>query len=74
MKSFDIFFLFIKILFTHERLGEAETQAEGGKAGPCKEPNVGLDPGNLGSGPEPKADTQLLSHPGVPSFDIFMWI
>ena len=28
--------------------------------------NVGLDPRTLGSCPEPKADTQLLSHPGVP--------
>ena len=33
---------------------EAETQA------------VGLDPGPLGSCPEPKADAQLLSHPGAP--------
>ena len=30
---------------------------------PCREPNVGLDPG---SRPEPKADVQPLSHPGVP--------
>ena len=31
---------------------------------------MGLDPGNLGSLPEPKADAQLLSHPGVPRVDI----
>ena len=44
---------------------EAETQAEG-KQAPCGEPNVGLYPRTLGSHPEPKADAQLLSHPGVP--------
>ena len=31
-----------------------------------REPNVGLDPGTPGSLPEPKADTQPLTHPGVP--------
>ena len=36
------------------------------KQAPCRKPNVGLDPGNRGSGSEPKADAQLLSHPGAP--------
>ena len=27
---------------------------------------MGLDPGNPGSHPEPKADAQPLTHPGVP--------
>ena len=31
-----------------------------------QEPNAGFDPGTPGSHPEPKADTQLLSQPGVP--------
>ena len=31
----------------------------------CGEPNMGLDPRPLGSGPEPKADTQPLSHSGI---------
>ena len=35
------------------------------KQTPCREPNVGLGPGTPGSYPEPKADAQLLSHPGV---------
>ena len=30
------------------------------------EPDVGLDPKNPGSCPEPKADAQPLSHPGAP--------
>ena len=41
------------------------------KQAPCKEPDVGLDPGTLGSCPEPKADAQLLSHPGVPLITFF---
>ena len=44
---------------------EAETQAEG-EASSVWGPNVGLDLGSPGSRPEPKTDTQLLSHPGVP--------
>ena len=37
------------------------------KQGPCREPDVELDPGTPGSCPEPKANTQLLSYPGIPS-------
>ena len=33
---------------------------------PMGEPNAGLDPRTLASRPEPKADAQPLSHPGVP--------
>ena len=44
---------------------EAETQAEG-EAGSMQELDVGLDPRTPGSLPGPKADTQPLSHPGVP--------
>ena len=47
---------------------EAETQAEG-KAGSSKKPDVGLNPRNLGSRPEPKADAQPLSHPGISEID-----
>ena len=58
VKSF--FFLrlysFIHERHTHrERKREAETQAEGEKQAPCRESNVGLDPGSAGSGPELKA-------------------
>ena len=35
------------------------------KPAPCRKPDVGLDPRTLGSHPEPKADDQPLSHPGV---------
>ena len=35
---------------------------------PRREPDVGLDPGTPGSCPEPKAEAQPLSHPGIPCF------
>ena len=37
------------------------------KQAPCKELNVGLDPGTPGSGLGLKADALPLSHPGVPN-------
>ena len=45
---------------------EAETKAEGEAGSLQGEPDAGLDPRIPGSQPEPKADTQPLSHPGVP--------
>ena len=41
-----------------------ETQRK--KQAPHREPDVGLDPRTPGSRPEPTADAQPLSHPGVP--------
>ena len=65
--SMVLFFFFFKTLFksweTHtqrQRYRQREKQA------PCTEADVGLDPGTPGSCPEPKADAQPLSHPGVP--------
>ena len=50
---------------THrERERQRHRQRE--KQAPCRERGMGLDPGTLGSGPEPKADAQPLSHPGSP--------
>ena len=45
---------------------EAETQTEG-EAGSLQEPDAGLDLGTPGSHPKLKADSQLLSHPGIPT-------
>ena len=47
---------------------ERERQRHGQreKKAPCREPDVGLDPGTPGSQPEPKADVQPLSPPGAP--------
>ena len=37
------------------------------KQAPCRGPDVGLSPRTLGLQPEPMADAQPLSHPGVPT-------
>ena len=58
-------FFFFKILFIHERHRERERQRYRQREAPCKEPDVGLNPRNLGSGFEPKADAQPLNHPGI---------
>ena len=36
------------------------------KQAPCREPNVGLDPGTPGSCPGRKAGAKPLNHPGIP--------
>ena len=40
-----------------------------GREAPQRDANMGLNPGIPGSHPEPKADAQLLSHPGVPRLE-----
>ena len=46
---------------------EAEQrQRQREKQAPCREPDVGLDPGAPGSHPGPKAGAKPLSHPGIP--------
>ena len=40
------------------------------KQAPCREPDVGLDPGTLGSCPGLKAGTKLVSHSGIPDLGI----
>ena len=47
-----------------DREREAETWAEE-KQAPCGEADARLNPRIPGSRPEPKADTQPLSHPGA---------
>ena len=42
------------------------------KQAPCREPNVGLDPGTPGQCSEAKADTQPLRHAGIPSTMYFL--
>ena len=46
---------------------QRQRQRQREKQAPCREPDVGLDPGAPGSYPGPKADAQVLSHPGVPN-------
>ena len=69
--------IFFKIiyLFICERHRERERQRyrQREKQAPCSEPDVGLDLRTWGSRPEPKADAQPLSHPGVP-WDLLVYI
>ena len=78
---------FLKILFIHERHRETRERRGGGerkrergrhrqreKQAPCREPDVGLDPGTPGSHPGPKAGAKLLSHPGIPRSIFFFKI
>ena len=43
------------------------------KQAPCREPDVGLDPGTPGSRPGPKAGAKPLSHPGIPYLFLSDW-
>ena len=61
-----LLFLFLKILFIHERQGHRQRE----KQAPHRELDVELDPSTQRSGPEPKVDTQLLSVPTGQSFHV----
>ena len=57
-------------LFIHKRHTHTHTHTQRGRdigRERSREPNVELDPRTMGSLPGPKADAQLLSHPGIPS-------
>ena len=54
------------IVTEREREREAETQAEGEAGSMHREPDVGFDPGSLGSRPGPKAGAKPLRHPEIP--------
>ena len=64
-----IFNLFIYERHTRER--QRHRQRE--KQTPCREPDVGLDPGTLGSSPGPKAGAKWLSYPGTPGLHIISY-
>ena len=60
------FFLTFIYLFTGDVERERERYRQREKQALCGDPNMGLDPRTPGTRPEPKADTQPLSHPGIP--------
>ena len=66
---------FFNYLFIHERhtQRETETQAEGEQA-PCREPDMGLDPGSPGSCPGPKADAPTAEPPRHPERELYLSI
>ena len=49
-----------------ERDRDRQRHRQREKQAPCREPNVGLDPGFPGSCSGPKASLDPLSHPGCP--------
>ena len=64
----DFIYLFMRDR-ERERERERERQAEG-EQGPCREPDVGLDPRTPGSCPGPNAGTKPLSHPRILNPDV----
>ena len=60
------YYLFIRrfYFFIHERQRDTHTHRQREKQAPCREPDVGLDPGTPGSRPGPKAGAKLPSHQG----------
>ena len=54
-----------KILFIYSWERERQRHRQREKQGPCREPDVGLDPGTPGPCPGPKAGTKPLSHAGI---------
>ena len=68
---FKKYFIYLFMRDTHtkrKRHRQRERQA------PHREPDVGLDPGTLGSCHEPEADAQPLSYPCVPVVLIYKLI
>ena len=49
-----------------EKERERQRHRQREKQAPCREPDVGLNPGSPGSHPGPKAGTKPLSHWGCP--------
>ena len=60
------FCFFLRTLFIDERHRERQRHRQREKQAPYRKPDVGLDPRTLGLYPEPKADAQPLSQPGLP--------
>ena len=59
----DFIYLFMR---DTQRERERQRHRQREKQAPCREPNVGLDPGPPGSGPGRKAGTTPLNHQGSP--------
>ena len=61
-----IFFKDFIYLFMRDTEGERQRHRQRKKQAPCREPDVGLDPGTPGSRRRPKAGAKPLNHPGIP--------
>ena len=67
-----LFFKDFIYLSMRDTEGERQRQRQREKQVPCEKPDAGLDPRTVGSCPEPKADAQPLSHPGIPLYDCIL--
>ena len=71
--------LFLKdLIYLFVRHTERQRYRQREKQVPCRKPDPGLDPRTPRSCPEPKADAQTPSHPGVPYITLlkictFVW-
>ena len=63
---------FIYLLMRDRERERGRDRGKGRSRLPCRESDWGFDPGTLGSRPEPKADTQPLSHLGAPDSRILI--
>ena len=61
-----LLFRFKILFYSWERQRKRQRHRQREKKAPCGDPGAGLNPRTPRSWPEPKADTQPLSHPGVP--------
>ena len=57
-----------------DRERERQRHRQREKQAPYREPNVGLYPGTPGLCPEPKANAQPLSHPGILKIYLYRYI
>ena len=65
----DLSFFLNLFIYDRHREREKQRHRQREKQAPCREPNVGLDPGTPGLRPGPKAGAKPLSHPGIPIAD-----
>ena len=54
------------------RVRERQRHRQRKKQAPCREPDVGLDPGTPGSCPGPKVGAKPLSHPGISHCTVYI--
>ena len=69
-----VFFKIYVFTYSWETQRERQRHRQREKQAPYRKPDVGLDPGTPGSWPELKADTQPLSHPGVPKIFLLKFL
>ena len=62
----NFFFNFYLFMIVTERERERQRHRQREKQAPCREPDVGFDPGSPGSCPGPKTGAKPLRHPRIP--------